>query len=211
MNTTLLTAGVAAIIIAVVGGGASVFGATVPVIPTLGRQVALGLVGVAFLAGAIVFAPDNGGGGGSGGTSKDVKAYRQLVVAACSDLAQGSGLPPINNDGTTDRDPYIQWVRSNLTTSEGILNTLWNRPVPDELKDEQANARDDADNLVKAARAGVNQLEQALPTQFSLFQNPPPVIQQVGAKLSASSSQLNGSMSELAGQTCRTQQTATGQ
>jgi hypothetical protein len=210
MNTTLLTAGVAAIIIAVVGGGASVFGATVPVIPTLRRQVALGLVGVAFLAGAIVFAPDNGGGGG-GGTGKDVKAYRQLVVAACSDLGQGGGLPPVNDDGTTDRDRYIEWVRSNLATSEGILNTLWQRPVPDELKDEQANTRDDADNLVKAARAGVNQLEQALPTQFSLFQNPPPVIQQVGAKLSASSSQLNGSMSELAGQTCRTQQNATGQ
>src|SRR5262249_52992378 len=98
---------------------------------------------------------------------------------------------------------------SNIATSEGILNTLWNRPVPDELKDEQAKARDDANNLVKATRAGVDRFEQALPTQFSLF-SLPPVFQQVNAELSAPSSQLNGSMSELAGQTCRTQQTATG-
>jgi hypothetical protein len=207
MNTTLLTAGVAAIILAVVGGGASVFGATVPVIPTLRRQLALGLVGVAFLAAAVVLGTDNGGGGG--GTSKDVKAYQQLVVAACSDLGQDRGLPPIDNYGNTDRGGYIQWVRSNIATSEGILNTLWERPVPDELKDEQANARDDANNLVKAARAGVNQLEQALPAQFSVA-NPPPAIQQFGAELTTASTRLNGSMSELAGQTCQTQQTAGG-
>ena len=207
MNTTLVTAGVAALIIAVVGGGASVFGATVPVIPTLRRQVALGLVGVAFLVAAVLLRTDNGGGG----TSKDVRAYRQRVVAACSDIAQGGGgLPPLNNDGTVDRDRFLQWLRGQLATSEGILNALWERPVPDQLKDERATAHDDARDYVKKARAGLNQLEQALPKRFSLVLNPPAVISQVNAELAAPSARLNGSMSELAGQTCRTGQTTTG-
>jgi hypothetical protein len=74
--------------------------------------------------------PRQRGGGGGGGNKQDVKAYRQLVVAQRAVISgQGGGLPPVNDDGTTDRDRYIEWVRSNLATSEGILNTLWQRPV----------------------------------------------------------------------------------
>lgn len=192
-------------ILAVVGGGASVFGASVPVIPTLRRQVALGLVGVAFLVAAVVLRTDNGGGG----TSKDVQAYRQRVVAACRDLAQsGGGLPPFNDDGTVDRDRYLQWLREQVAASEGILKALWERPVPHEVKDERANARDDARDLAKKVQVGLNQLQQALPQRFPLIPNPPAVIQRVNTELATSSARLNGSLSELAGQPCRSGQTA---
>jgi hypothetical protein len=204
MNTTLVTAGVAALIIAVVGGGASVFGATVPVIPTLRRQVALGLVGVAFIVAAVLLRTDYGGG-----TNKDVQAYRQRVLAACRDIAQPAGLPPINDDGTVDRDPYLEWVRTRLATSEGILNALWQRPVPDQLKDEHATARDDARALVKKAKAGLNQLERALPTRFAVVPDPP-AVQQFNAGLAAPNDRLNGSMSELAGHPCTGQTAGSG-
>jgi len=206
VNTTLVTAGVAALIIAVVGGGASVFGATVPVIPTLRRQVALGLVGVAFLVAAVLLRTDHDGGR----TSKAVKAYQQLVVAACSDIAQsGGGLRPFNSDGTVDRAPYLGWLRGNVATGKEILNALWERPVPDELKDARATAHDDARDYFEKVRTGLNQLEQSLPASFPLIPNPPAVLSQVNAELAAPSARLNGSMSELAGHTCRTGQTTT--
>jgi hypothetical protein len=206
VGTTLVTAGAAALIIAVVGGGASVFGATVPVIPTLRRQAALGLVGLGLLVAGFLVPSDNGGGG----ASKEVRAYQQRVVAACRDLVQsGGGLPPFNNDGTVDRDRYLEWLREQIATSEGILNALWERPVPDELKDERANARTDSRDLAKKAQVGLNQLKRALPGRFSLIPNPPAVISQANNELATSRASLNGSMSELAGQTCISGQTAT--
>jgi hypothetical protein len=177
-----------------------VLGATVPVIPTLKRQVALGVVGVAFIVVAVLLRDNTG----NGGTSDDVHAYQQRVVAACHDLAQvGGGLPPINNDGTTDRDRYLEWLRGQVATSEGILSALWERSAPDELNDERTNARNDARDFSRQAQSGLRQLEQALPTRFSLFENPPPVIQQINVELATSRERLKGSMSELAGEPCR--------
>jgi hypothetical protein len=159
--------------------------------------VALGLVGVAFLVAAVLLRTDNGDG-------KDVSAYRQRVVAACDDLAQAEGgLPPFNDDGTVDRDAYLEWLREVIATEDGILNALWERPVPNELKDERLNARDDARDFAKKAQVGLTQLGQALPPRFPLIPNPPPVIARVNSELATSRARLNGSMSELAGQTCK--------
>jgi hypothetical protein len=202
MNTTLLSAGAAAIILAVVGGGASVLGATVPVIPTLKRQVALGLVGVAFIGLAVLLRDTTG----NDGTNNDVHAYQQRVVAACHDLVQvGRELPPFSEGGTIDRDRYLAWLRGQVATSEGILSALWERPVPDELSDERTNARDDARDFSKRAQSSLRQLEQALPTRFPLFPDPPAVIQQVNTEIAASRARLNGSLSELAGEPCSPQ------
>jgi hypothetical protein len=63
MNQVLLSAGVAAIIIAIAGGGAQAFGVKVPVLDSLFRQGLLGIAGIAFL----VLAVEVGGGGGGGG------------------------------------------------------------------------------------------------------------------------------------------------
>jgi PASTA domain len=65
MNTVLLSAGAACVIIAVVGGGASAFGVEIPLIEDLRRQVLLFVVGLAFLGAAIAL--DNGDGGSKGG------------------------------------------------------------------------------------------------------------------------------------------------
>jgi len=63
MNNVLLTAGVASVILAVVGGGAQAFGVTVPVLNSLLRQALLGLVGIVFLV--MAFAGDGGRRGGN--------------------------------------------------------------------------------------------------------------------------------------------------
>jgi hypothetical protein len=54
MATTLLTAGIACIIAAIVGGGLKAFGFEIPALASARRQVALGLFGTALLAGAVV-------------------------------------------------------------------------------------------------------------------------------------------------------------
>ncbi len=79
MNEVLLSAGVASIIIAIVGGGAQAFGVNVPVLQSRARQAALGLVGVAFLVTAVVVG-EGGGNGSNGDGQLEVQAGRTLFA-----------------------------------------------------------------------------------------------------------------------------------
>jgi hypothetical protein len=54
MNTVLLTAGVVALMAAVIGGGLKAFQIDMPVLPTLRVRAALGALGVAFLIAAVL-------------------------------------------------------------------------------------------------------------------------------------------------------------
>jgi hypothetical protein len=204
MSNILLTAAAAAIILAVVGGGAKAFGVEVPVIASRRRQAGLALVGVAFFAAAVLLRDDSG----DGGTSKQVQAYRQHVLAACRGLEQVGGTPPLNSDLTVDRDRFLEWARAQLATSEGILSALWERPVPNDLKDERKQARRDAGDLSRRTKAGFSRLEETVPDRFSLFPNPPPALQRFSAELAAPSTRFEASMSELAGEACRPPQPA---
>jgi hypothetical protein len=205
MSNTLLTAAAAAIILAVVGGGAKAFGVEVPVLTSRKRQAGLALVGVAFFAAAVLLRNDNDGAAG-----KAVQAYRQDVLAACRGLEQVGGLPPLNHDLTVDRDPFLAWTRSQLATSVGILNAVWERPVPEDLKGERDDARDDARDLANRTRAGLDRLEQVLPTRFPYLQGRPAALQQFTTELATPSARFEASMSELAGEPCRPRQAAGG-
>jgi hypothetical protein len=196
MNNVLVSAGAASIILAVVGGGARAFGVEVPVLDSVARQVALGLVGVVFLVAAFVV-----GDGGNDGKDGKVQAYRQEVLAACRSIRQGSGLPPLNNDGSVDRDAYVSWLGGKLDASQSILGSLWKRPVPDRLKDHAADAEQNANDLLKRSRAAVSRLQLELPSRFALLP-PPAAIQGVENELREPNARFEGSMSLLAGQAC---------
>jgi hypothetical protein len=58
MNTILLTAGVVALMAAVIGGGLKAFQIDMPVLPTVGVRAALGALGIAFLIAAVVLPAD---------------------------------------------------------------------------------------------------------------------------------------------------------
>jgi hypothetical protein len=89
VNEVLLTAGAAAVIIAVVGGGAKALGVEVPVLKSGRRQVALGLVGVVFLGAAVVLGDD-----GNDGPDASVEGYREEVLATCRALPEDSPRRP---------------------------------------------------------------------------------------------------------------------
>jgi hypothetical protein len=82
VNSVLLTAGVAAIILAVVGGGAQAFGIKVPVLDSLYRQAALGLAGAAFIAIAVATGQRDGGG------SEIHRHGRQIQASLVQDIRQ---------------------------------------------------------------------------------------------------------------------------
>jgi hypothetical protein len=195
VNEVLLTAGVAAIIAAVVGGGASAFGITVPVIQSLRRQVALGLVGVAFIVASAVV-----GNGGGGGSDAGVKAYRQEVLAACR-AVKSPGSPVPSSNGTYDRDPFIAFFRSNVESSRSVLDGLWARPVPDELKGDRDGARESADRYLAQVTAAIDRLEAELPPTFDL-QRGFAALQELATRLRAPSAAVEEAMSRLADAPC---------
>jgi hypothetical protein len=59
MNTILLTAGVVALMAAVIGGGLKAFQIDMPVLPTVQVRAALGALGIAFLIAAVVLPADD--------------------------------------------------------------------------------------------------------------------------------------------------------
>lgn len=66
MNTILLTAGVVAVMAAIIGGGLRAFQIDVPVLKSRGVRVALGALGIAFLVGAILLPEADDGRGSLG-------------------------------------------------------------------------------------------------------------------------------------------------
>jgi hypothetical protein len=83
LNSVLLSAGVASIILAVVGGGAQAFGVTVPVLTSPKRQAALGLVGITFLVLAFAVGKEDGGAGGD-----DRRRTREIQSSLVRDVRQ---------------------------------------------------------------------------------------------------------------------------
>src|SRR5262249_49420990 len=143
MNDILLSAGAACVILAVVGGGARAFGVEIPVLNSVRRQVALGVVGIGFLAAAFVVG--NGSASSNNPGNPAVAAYRQEVLATCrvaQNSASGNALiAAANNDGTFDRDRFVAGLRDQITASSSVWQDLWRHPVPDELRAKASAAQ----------------------------------------------------------------------
>jgi len=217
MNSVLLTAGAACVILAVVGGGAKAFGVEVPVLTGAGRQVVLAVVGVLFLVAAYGLR-DTGGGGsagtGSGGASSAaghtqdaaVARYRQAVVATCAESAQsgsigGALLASQNTDGTYDRQRFAVAYREQLAGVEAVWTRLWQRPVPSSLAHDVAAARAATGTLFARADALVRRIPDDLRGRFT----DPEVFawaSHVQARLAGPSAHANAALTDLAQGQC---------
>jgi hypothetical protein len=199
VNNVLLTAGVASIILAVVGGGAKAFGVEVPVLDKRSRQIGLAIVGVLFLVGSYVLRAN-----GDSQKSGDVVAYRQEVLATCRSIqSTGSNaiLAAANDDGTFDRDRFMEALRRQVRASRNVFNQLWERPVPEALEREAQEARKAAIRLQARTTAQIDEIPSQLPAQFT-FQQLAALAGQLDAALRAPASRLEGAMARLAGQPC---------
>jgi len=202
MNSVLLSAGAACVILAVVGGGAKAFGVEVPVLNSVGRQLGLAGVGILFLVASYVL--------GDGTTVSEpqapaVAAYRQEVLAACRSASSGVSGNPLaaaaNSDLTFDRDRFVAGLRDQVAASRAIWEELWQHPVPRELDDEASAARKATDDAFVQTEAAINKIPKQLPRQFT-FQDFAAFAGQFDAALRAPASRLDGAMSKLAGQPC---------
>jgi hypothetical protein len=204
MNNVLLGAGVACVIAAIVGGGAKAFGVEIPVLRSVGRQAALGIVGIGFLAAAYVV---GNGPAGPAGSKPDpaVTAYRQQVLAACRTAqggASGNALfAAANNDGTFDRGRFITALQDQITASSSVWDDLWRQPVPNELRAEASTARQAANDAIAQSRAAVDKIPTQLPATFTI-EDFAAYAGKLNAALQAPASRLEGALSALAGQPC---------
>jgi len=202
MNDILLSAGAACVILAVVGGGATAFGVEIPVLNSVRRQVALGVVGIGFLAAAFVVGNRSAS---SNPGNPAVAAYQQEVLAACraakSAASSGSSAAALNTDGTFDRDRFVAGLRDQTTAWSSVLQELWRHPVPDELQAKASAAKQAANDVTAQTRAAVDEIPAQLPARFTY-----PELAAVAGRLNAASgapvARLEGAMSELAGQPC---------
>jgi hypothetical protein len=130
MNTVLVTAGVVCLIAAVIGGRLKAFNIDIPPLESRGVRLTLGLLGIAFVAAAVVFRDGNGGSRGNEAETR----YQRQVVATCNavrTIAKRSelGTPqPGPNGFTFDRDALVSTGRSNLTAIERRLALLLAKP-----------------------------------------------------------------------------------
>jgi len=202
MNNVLLGAGAACVIAAIVGGGAKAFGVEIPVLSSVRRQVALGVVGIGFLAAAYVV---GNGPAGSKPVDPAVAAYRQEVLAACRTAQSGASgnalIAAANNDGTFDRSRFIAGLQDQITASSGVWEDLWRHPVPNELRAEASAARQAANDAIAQTRAAVDKIPAELPATFT-FEEFAAYAGKLDAALRAPASRLEGALAALAGQPC---------
>jgi hypothetical protein len=202
VNEVLLTAGVAAVFIAIVGGGAKALGFEVPVLESGRRQLALGLAGVVFLGAAVALRDD-----GSDGPDASVQGYRQEVLATCRALPRGQPTP---TEGVTfDKDAYLDDLRTQRSSWESSLAELWEQDVPDSLREDEGAAEAATARLVESWGVALERLEQQLPARFD-FVAAARYAQSAGAVLAAPASNWERAMSRLAGSACTSPATAGG-
>ena len=196
MNAVLLSAGVTAIIAAVLGGGLQAFDVNVPVITSRARQVLLFAVGVAFVGAAWVLREPSGDGG--------VAEYRQVVAASCERVVAETGRAigpdvyesPIDN--TFRKDALVRDLRGRHRSISAELTALWQRPAPDPLRDERAAAERAATDWLARFAQRLDDL-QAIPKDV-LSQSDADVLSD--GDDTAMRVRVNDAMSALAGRNC---------
>jgi len=213
MNTVLLTAGVVALMAAVIGGGLKAFNIELPVLQSRGVRIALGALGVLFLVAAFALREDDDDAGG--GSDRSAQRYRQEVVAACNavrgNAARGSFGTPRPSFGTDpedpnvsfsyDRDRVISGLRSTLSANRRRLKLLFDKPAPRSLRDEAEVARKRYEDYARESRAFSSTVARELPED--------PTIEQIDAVMSplqdradAVIAPLEDAMTRLAGREC---------
>jgi len=180
MNTILLTAGVVALLAAVLGGGLKAFNIEMPVLTSGATRVALGVLGVIFLVAAFVLRD------GAGGKSADEARYQRDVAATCNAvlrlMARGSAgtpqidprsLDPSGGGGfdtavTYSRGTLLSGERSKQTAIHRRFDLLLEKREPSSLRDEADALRRAVNNYVDDESAFRERLTETLPERPTL-------------------------------------------
>ena len=141
MNSILLSAGVACVIAAVVGGGLKAFNIEVPIVSSLPRQVLLVVVGLAFLASAWILRER------TSGPDDDTIAYRQLAGGTCTRVVaiKNTAFPievlDVSATGVRfHKTPLVRELRRRVAAMEAELTALWSHDAPPGLSRQQERA-----------------------------------------------------------------------
>lgn len=195
MNEVLLTAGVAAVFIAVVGGGAKALGFEVPVLESGRRQLALGFLGLVFLGAAVVLQEESE----PEGPDQAVLGYRQEVIATCEALPRR--VPGLTAGPSIEKSAYLTEWRSLRDSWHNILSELWRQDAPDSLREDKEKAQAATDRLLDGWGAALDRLERDLPPQLDL-QRVLAATETVGKATDAPNAALLGAMRRLAQAPC---------
>jgi len=199
VNAVLLSAGVACVIAAVVGGGLKAFGIDVPVITSLKRQSVLFVVGILFLVSAWLLRDR------TGGPDKAESAYRQLVVATCGRIVKirTADFPidviDISSDGIRfHKEPLVGELRRRQANMQAELASLWVHQTPANLRPRRHHAEDVSGAWLQRVTEEIKALQATAPDPVSqadadVLERPSDI------QLRA---QVNDAMTDLAGQDC---------
>jgi hypothetical protein len=142
MNPVLLSAGVACVIAAVVGGGLKAFDIEVPVVSSLRRQVLLFVIGLGFLASAWALRAT------TNQPDEATTAYRQLAAATCGRIvAINTGDMPFDAIDLSasgiryHKGPLVRELRRRQSAKKSELAALWTHAPPADLRAVQEQAK----------------------------------------------------------------------
>lgn len=218
MNSILLTAGVACLILAVVGGGGRVLGVELRAIPQPSKLIALGLLGCGFLLGAYLLrdqptspqatqpsSPQVAQPTSPQGESQQVRDYRAAVGVTCANMAPKMDLfMAAGNEGGTgtfDRDRLQTALSAQIAGSQATLDQMWRRPVPKELTEDYRVAHSVSDRYLTDTRAQITAMRTKLPKTMS-FEDLQRWANDFTSKLRGSEVEFQTEMSKLAGSPC---------
>jgi hypothetical protein len=199
MNAVLLSAGVACVIAAVVGGGLKAFNIEVPVISSLGRQMLLFVIGLGFLVSAWVLREK------TSEPDEATTAYRQLAVASCGRIVKirTADLPidviDLSPTGVRfHKAPLVRELRRRRSGMQAELASLWTHEPPAGLRSQHGLAEGVSAEWLRRFDERIRAL-QAIAAD--------PVSQEDGAVLEQSGdaelrARVNDAMTALAGQDC---------
>jgi hypothetical protein len=168
MNEVLVTAGVVALLAAVVGGGLKAFNVEVPIVDSLARQLMLAALGAVFLVAAVVLREDDGGTAETG-----LATYERRVATACRAISRSSsqatfGVP--GPDNTFDKRRVVGALRAGIDSGDRRLRRLLDPVAPGSLREEHAAAERAGRQYVSALRSAVRRLEATLPDRPTIEQ-----------------------------------------
>lgn len=227
MNTILLTAGVVALMAAVIGGGLDAFNIKMPVLPSPRVRATLGALGIAFLIAAVLLPENNTDSSNADEVrrQREIAArhdheveerrqqdleernrreaeerYQSQVSGTCSAVRRLASRSTFAFD-RDDRDGMLELGRANATAIRRRLKLLFDKSAPASLRDQARIARGRAVSYSRQARADLNTLRAALPPYPTLAE-----LQAATAQLQEAEDiavgRLEDAMTQLAGRDC---------
>jgi hypothetical protein len=204
MTTSLLTAGVLAVVAAAIGAGLRAAGIQVPVLRSRAAQITLAALGVVTLAVGVLQRE-----GDSGDDDLASVRYQRQVQAVCKpvrELSAESIIGRPGQDGAFDRAAVAARLRDNYAARGRRLASQLDEPAPESLRDEALAARHRADVWLCESRALLKAFADALPARPT-YDHVFAAIAPLNGRFDAAIAPLQDAMTHRSGGGCRLTQT----